>query len=390
MAIRSYNKLIYMDEKGDSHDTILAENLQGVYIYDLNCKSIASGHINRRVCKCGYVDAPDINDYQKPCPQCGNTSFVMTNNDRYWSRSAAERKIYTEEIWIDSDQTISQRVYIINFAPISNAICIQEARSACATCKKDYGIDHYLNYLIKGYPLVTNDKLLSLIKKWKAADPLFQKALQIDSLSTHYDTDKLREDTELYNIVSLYNMLQLFPFIESLDIEWVMPLRKTLYNKLSSKDSKVYQTFDKVEQELDMPTSMRDLIPMIGCLTNMRCIDELNDDMKSALKYAIMHRHIDKDDLTNLFQRNGSIIQTMNDFGPGFTDFFRRNIVLYNSNIVAAYKNLLETNSHNMKEDTLVRFEKYLSKKKYQTDQIKKFEECFMAGDAIAAMKALV
>lgn len=386
MALRNYKSYTYYDENGNAHDTLMTTDIKGMYITDMRIAD--SAPINRRICCCGNVDAPTREDMNTPCPRCGNTSFeVPGGNNYYWTRKYAHRNFNVDNVFIINNEVYYQS-YVVEFLPISKSIKIQQIHQCCASIGKRNNIPGYVDCSVPTG--VSINKILEQVQVLLFDNTVMKTVIALCEQNKGDDANPVINGHCASTVLSLYNMVTIAPFMQSMDFDSIIKLKKTWFNKLHAADLKIYRSFLEIENRNKLSVSLRDMIPVLGIIENTQHLDNLNDGMINALKYAIMHRYIDSDDIKKLLKNEGSIIDKINEWGPGFTDFFRRNVVLYGRETIEAYEHLLMTGASNMKEDTLIRLEAYLEKKKYKDNQIKKFEEEFLNGDPIAAMKALV
>lgn len=385
MALRNYKSYTYYDESGNVFNSLIADDIKGMYISDVQL--LNSAPINRRLCCCGNVDAPSMDDRNTPCPKCGNTSFTIPSGHRYyWDRKNPKRVFNINKFFIDNDE-IFHRTYNVEFSTTSKTIRVIQSQASCISVRPLNGVPEYLNY---NFPdNISREKILEQVLNLMKSNSIMQRVVCLCENNKGDDKNAVLNGHSPWDVLSMYNMMTIAPFTQSLEYDDVMMIKKTWFESLYKTDIKMYYSLAEVEAKAKASVVMRDLIPVVGIIPNSKHLDRLNDGMIAALKYAIMHGYVNRKEICELFNMDSSV-DKINDWGPDFTDFFRKNIMLYGTKIVKTYEHLLMTGASNMKEDSLIRLESYLEKKKFKSNQISKFEEEFLNGDPIAAMKALV
>lgn len=388
MAIRNYAEYDYEDVNGGIHPNFSSTVLNGVIIFFKPHSK--SAELTRRLCKCGNVD--NIGDNKVPCTQCGNVDFVHARslwsgkhfaNLTQYPNLIASNVLYSEDYEVIIDKNF-QRLRIkqlhCKLAWTEKTPCTNNW--LCVDLLHHHKIDPAM-FNIWFQSLVANNTQYKAIQDCIDRQPKNQYGNVVLGINRKSQSSVNIEEAS----ISLYNALQVAPFIYKLEDAVMLSFALEL-NQIPLKTIRRMRNMDELFEITECPLLFADMLPIIGVPRRLRAIDNLSPELKSAVRYAVMHGQLTINTLQEILTRYG--VNQLNDLGGEFAEFFRKNICLYGSQIAFTYGEMKKSGASTVKEDTIILFEDHLRKKKFKEEKIKGWERAISEGDPIAAMQALL
>lgn len=366
--IRSYNNFEFCTLDGvRTQNTPVNTVINGISVL-IDDKSISATSKSRHICfVCGNVfDGSDI------C-ECGNNDFPHVTLGR-WRRS--DECAYSRTCYIKNNNIKSIKVGI-KWDIARNLFEIWEEEYDVLVMYNDRLTAYKANIPADNYKKVLNE----FVKRpeWDGMNRLLTKyPLEKYDPQTNYHFD------ETDYMLLLQNVYNCIPNVENLSTE----LFYAVLHRFIGTSGK-FESLTEFYKKNDIPLALADLYGILGipAVNSLSKLDKLHPSIVMAIQYALLHQHINYNDLQFLSSAN---IDVLNDNCYVFADYFRRNALKFGSKIYDAFQYVQQEGTTNIKDANMIKFTEYLRSKKFKENKIYDFAKGMESGDAIAALKALV
>lgn len=377
--IRSFLDFVYTDVDGQTvkNDAFVSRWFDGVNLF-IDDNSISPRKFNRRICKCGNVDdlTPD-----QPCESCGNTNFKSISlSSNPWHRDR-DQKVYEKTTHLTDDGVVGYYIDI-QWDDKKHCFMLVEHEYDVLQCNNGFYT-----------PVVAHVDLQDATSKFMQYIKSKQEWSQALDMLVMYPVECIQNlNKRVYNndvmsiCINYYNMYYAIPNITSVSPDLFM----AIYEKFISISNRKYASLQDFYKESKCPLVLSDIYGIAGLPSgDLRVIDELDETIVRAISYALIHKHVQYNELESVFRKQD--ITLINSYGVEFAEFFRKNIIKYSSRTWAAFLYInSEYNATGIKDANIKKFAKYAEKKGIKKDKIIKFADLMYEGDAIEALKSLL
>ena len=397
--LRNYKSftVVSIDEHGNKVESEFPDSIQRLAI-NVEKEIVAGSRVvpktKRAVCSCGAVEKFDDLTKVSPCSACGCTDITVLKQQThitYSSTSDFEPIELLDKLYAMNGKVILPCLYVYMDSS-TNIIELRIVNKVIAELD-DMGqfLWRYTKYMIRSkeeseYLKIPLDTLFEGKEEWISAK---EKALEYQK--------QTKNISELEATALLYNVFVTNPWSKCISDKYLFSLvsRETKYPLSYAR--KMRATEDEYIKNDNLPVFLRELYPICGFPRNIfvnKRLDDLNEPLKKTVFSAVMHHHIDMNDVSDVLLLSISVkeavnfqIQMLNEFGTDFAEFFRKNVLEYKNRIIPVYESLMETGSKSIKEQNVVNLEKLLIEEfHFENVTISQFEDLLAKGDALSAL----
>ena len=395
MAIKSYNKVQYIAPDGTVTNGTYPKKI-GSFLFETNSIIFRDGKtipkLNRAVCTCGYVDKYE--DRPTTCVKCG-AKFDLVLNQKSWTNNANSDFapiLFDTESFVKNNSILVPQIEIL-LSPVTSSIQISESYSEVFEKKSDQ--PHKIISNFQSWPKEKLQIIEPLVEEIMVDDYLWELTTKKldevwNEISVRYKIG-INEYQPLVRKISLYNHYTMYPWTQNVSASYIASILEK--NRFNPHPSLFSATEDEFLDQIKQPKFLRDLYPHYGFIRrDTRCLDFLDEKMKNAVRYAIIHHHSEMkyvDEEIGIDSYGYSTVDQINLFAEEYAEFFRKSVIEFGTETWSNFKLLKNSGQSSFKDLNVLQMEKYLASKKFKAEKIKQFESLIDSGDYLGAVKLI-